>query len=482
MDTENYIGLLPIPGDRVKDVVIYLVGLTCVRMKEADDKRDIKRDINPVCVSEIVFLLNLSQTLATHMEVSKNLISVLEAEQIIEGSLLTLREEDCPLERVAGRVLRQKIVADRQSPPFNRATMDGVTLRFSDWDLGKRAFPIEATIAAGQAEGKSPSVGCCAEIMTGAAVPDDCDVVVRYEDISIAEGMATIADKVAVQPGLAIHPAGSDYKEKEVLVEDGCRIGGKEAAVAASCGYETLQVTRNPMVAFISTGDELVDVEDIPKPHQIRRSNDTAVKVALYRKGYTSVETSHQPDNPETLRWELERVLMKSDVVIISGGISKGKFDCVPAILNDLGVECKFHGVEQRPGKPMWFGVYSRDGDFFNLGEEVLVPVFALPGNPVSSYVCLHRYVLPALAKMSGMPLAKKRQAALSHAVTFKPSLAYFLPVQSVLTEGNQFLVKPIPFNTSGDFASLVEADGFLELPKDQDEFPEGYLADFYNW
>jgi molybdopterin molybdotransferase len=243
-----------------------------------------------------------------------------------------------------------------------------------------------------------------------------------------------------------------------------------------------LKVTRNPIVAFISTGDELVDIEDIPKPHQIRRSNDTAVKAALYRKGYASVETSHQPDDPETLRWELERVLMKSDVVIISGGISKGKFDYIPSILNDLGVECKFHGVEQRPGKPMWFGLHSRDGDFFNMGEEIAVPVFALPGNPVSSYVCLHRYVLPALAKMSGMPLAKKRQAALSHAVTFKPSLAYFLPVQSVNSGDNQLLVKPILFNTSGDFASLVETDGFLELPKDQDEFPEGYQADFYGW
>ncbi len=316
---------------------------------------------------------------------SKNLISVLEAEQIIQESLLTLPEEDCSLEKVAGRVLRQQIIADRQSPPFNRATMDGIALRFSDWESGKRTFPIKGTIAAGQPEGEPPSAGGCVEIMTGAAVPDDCDVVVRYEDVLIVERIATIADEAIIQPGLAIHPVGSDYKEKEVLVEEGCRIGGKEAAVAASCGYETLKVTRNPIVAFISTGDELVDIEDIPKPHQIRRSNDTAVKVALYRKGYASVETSHQPDDPETLRWELERVLMKSDVVIISGGISKGKFDYIPSILNDLGVECKFHGVEQRPGKPMWFGLHSRDGDFFNMGEEIAVPVFALPGNPVSS-------------------------------------------------------------------------------------------------
>jgi molybdopterin molybdotransferase len=416
------------------------------------------------------------------MTVSKILISVLEAEQIIQESLLTLREEDCALEKIAGRVLRQKIIADRQSPPFNRATMDGITFRFSDWESGKRVFSIEGTIAAGQSEEEGPSLGSCVEIMTGAAVPDACDVVVRYEDVSIVEGIATVADEAVVNPGLAIHPIGSDYKENEVLVEEGCRIGGKEAAVAASCGYETLKVARNPIVAFVSTGDELVDVEDIPKPHEIRRSNDTAVKSALYRKGYTSVETSHQPDNPETLRWELERVLMKSDVVIISGGISKGKFDYIPSILKELGVECKFHGVEQRPGKPMWFGVHSRDGDFFNMDEEIMVPVFALPGNPVSSYVCLHRFVLPALAKMSGMGLAQKKQAVLSQAATFKPPLTYFLPVQSVYAENSQLLVKPVPFNTSGDFASLVKTDGFLELPKEQADFPEGYQADFYGW
>ncbi|MBL4576791.1 MAG: hypothetical protein JKY51_11990, partial [Opitutaceae bacterium] len=140
------------------------------------------------------------------------------------------------------------------------------------------------------------------------------------------------------------------------------------------------------------------------------------------------------------------------------------------------------HGVSQRPGKPMWYGTYERDGDFFQMGEKITVPVFALPGNPVSSYVCLYRYVLPALAKLSGAPAAQKRKAALTQAVTFKPPLTYFLPGKNLKTEENGLWVNPVQFNTSGDFASLVETDGFLELPIDQEEFPEGYLADFYPW
>ena len=167
----------------------------------------------------------------------------------------------------------------------------------------------------------------------------------------------------------------------------------------------------------------------------------------------------------------LWHIIAEFDVVVISGGVSKGKFDYLPAELDRQGVRRILQGVAQRPGKPFWFGVTARK-----------TPVFALPGNPVSAYTCLHRYVLPALAHASGQRAAQPRLVALATAVTFKPKLAYLLPV--ILSSGPcaELLATPDPSNTSGDFAGLVDSDGFVELPAETTEFPAGTLAPFWPW
>jgi molybdopterin molybdotransferase len=159
------------------------------------------------------------------------------------------------------------------------------------------------------------------------------------------------------------------------------------------------------------------------------------------------------------------------DVVILSGGVSKGKFDYLPAELDRQGVRKIFQGVAQRPGKPLWFGMSRRQ-----------TPIFALPGNPVSAYTCLHRYVLPALDHASGVKPRAKRVVALAETVTFKPKVAYFLPVKLASGPRAELLAKPDPSNTSGDFAGLVDTDGFVELPAEQTEFPAGTLAPFWPW
>jgi molybdopterin molybdotransferase len=163
--------------------------------------------------------------------------------------------------------------------------------------------------------------------------------------------------------------------------------------------------------------------------------------------------------------------LAEFDVVLLTGGVSKGRFDLLPSVLAELGVQKKFQGVAQRPGKPLWFG----------LGQSSR-PVFALPGNPVSSYTCLHRYVLPALAQGAGLPPATPRLAALATPVIFKPPLAYFLPVKLSSSPAAGLLATPAAVNTSGDFAGLVETDGFVELPAGPDEFPAGAVARFWAW
>jgi len=248
-------------------------------------------------------------------------------------------------------------------------------------------------------------------------------------------------------------------------------VTGREIAVAASCGYATLTVSQQPKIAVIASGDELVEIDAPVAAHQIRRSNDYAIRAGLQLAGYPHVARFHSRDVRSEIEHLLWHILAEFDVVIVTGGVSKGKFDYLPAELERQGVQKRFHGVAQRPGKPLWFGVSARR-----------TPVFALPGNPVSAYTCLHRYVLPALAHASGQRVSPPLPVALSSAVTFKPQLAYLLPVKLSTGPGAERLASPDPSNTSGDFAGLLGTDGFIELPGDITHFPVGTLAPFRPW
>ena len=410
------------------------------------------------------------------------MISVAEAERLISDSLAPLPSESCKIDRVRGRFLREPIVADRESPPFNRATMDGIAIRFSDWTEGKRTFGVKGTQAAGQPVIDAPESGCCIEIMTGAPVPEELDCVVRVEDVSIEAGNASIGEGIELESRLAVHPQGSDFAAGAVLIESGVRLSGREIAVAASCGKEEIEVSSQPKVFVVTTGDELVEIDDDPLPHQIRRTNDRALAAALVEAGFDRVERVHVPDEPEMMRWQLERFLGDADALVLTGGVSKGQFDHLPKLLEELGVPCLFHGVSQRPGKPMWYGTYKRPGDFLHPDDERVVPVFALPGNPVSCFVCLHRFVLPALRRMSGAIPQPAKHAALDREVSFSPPLTWFLPVAEMGADDGTVRVEPRPFNTSGDFASLVGTDGFIELDSAQGIFPIGTVAPYWGW
>jgi molybdopterin molybdotransferase len=206
-------------------------------------------------------------------------------------------------------------------------------------------------------------------------------------------------------------------------------------------------------------------------PHQLRRSNDHALRAALALAGYPRVERFHVRDVRHEIEHLLWHLIAEYDVLLLTGGVSKGKFDFLPDELNRQGVKKVFHGVAQRPGKPFWFGLSAR-----------ATPVFALPGNPVSSYTCLHRYVLPALAHASGATATGPRSVALSAPVTFPPKLARLLPVKLSSGPRAELLATPDDVNTSGDFAGLVGTDGFVELPAEQAEFPAGTVVAFTPW
>ncbi len=401
------------------------------------------------------------------------LLTPAEAERLILENIVPFHREDCPLAAAHGRILRAEIRADRELPPFDRVTMDGYALRTTALAAGMRAFRIEGTQAAGmRAFSLGEAADACIEVMTGAVLPQGADCVVPYEETQRdGERMMVTAAGAACGAGNAVHRRGSDHVAGEVMVPAGTRLSGREIAVAAACGYAVLTVSQVPKIAVVATGDELVEVESAVAPHQIRRSNDHALRAALLLAGFPIVERFHLRDVRQEIEHLLWHIVAEYDVVVISGGISKGKFDFLPAELDRQGVKKVFQGVAQRPGKPFWFGRSLRG-----------TPVFALPGNPVSAYTCLHRYVLPALWQASGMTPPAPRQVALAERVAFRPKLAWLLPVRLGSGPAAELRATPDPSNTSGDFAGLVGTDGFVELPPGPAEFPAGTGVPFYGW
>ena len=399
------------------------------------------------------------------------MLSVTEAETQVLAAVAVLPAEDCAIEEAQGRVLRQPLVADRDVPPFDRVVMDGYALRCDLWEAGTRRFRVAGVQAAGAVPMVLPGPDACIEVMTGAVLPWGADVVVPYEAVTRENAFIQISPESRISPGQAIHKSGSDRRSGAVVVRPGIRLGGREIAVAAAFGYAQVQVSRQPGIAVVTTGDELVDVGSTVAPHQIRRSNDLALRAALVAAGHSRVGRFHVRDVLREVQHQLWHIVAENDVVVITGGVSKGKLDFVPRVLEELGVAKVFQGVNQRPGRPFWFGLSPRH-----------TPVFALPGNPASSYVCLHRYALPALAKMAGLTSPEPQFAVLADAVRLESEQTIFLPVETADTPRGERLARPAPLNTSGDLAGLTGTAGFVELPAGGRGFPVGTPVRFWPW
>jgi molybdopterin molybdotransferase len=401
------------------------------------------------------------------------MLSPAEAEKLILENMSPFHREDCAIASAERRVLRAGIRADRDLPPFDRVTMDGYALRSAAVAGGARIFSVGGLQAAGmRAFPLGDAADACIEVMTGAVLPEGADGVVPYEQTERDGEKVILTGEVSrIEPGTNVHRRGSDHRAGEVLVPAGTRLTGREIAVAAACGFGTLTVSQLPKIAVVATGDELVEVDHAVAPHHLRRSNDYALRAALATAGYPHAARFHLRDVRHEIEHLMWHIIAEFDVVIICGGISKGKFDFLPAELDRQGVRRIFQGVAQRPGKPFWFGVSARK-----------TPVFALPGNPVSAYTCLHRYVLPALGHASGLTPRPPSEVMLAEAVAFRTPLAYLLPVRLSSGPRTERLATPDPSNTSGDFAGLLGSDGFVELPAEPSEFPAGTKVPFRPW
>jgi molybdopterin molybdotransferase len=401
-------------------------------------------------------------------------ISVQQADEAILGQLSVLPAEMQPLERCIGQTLRQDVFAERDNPPFDRVCMDGIAIASAAFERGLRRFRIESMQPAGVPAHRLSDPANAVEVMTGAILPTGTDCIVPLEEYELEEGAAVLKPK-AIGPAFRnVQRRGADSKPGEAMLKAGIRLGAPEIAVAASAGLARVSVTRQPRIVAVSTGDELVEPGQPILEHQVRRSNAYAIVASLRDRGYEHVTHDHIRDDEQSLTEQLSRHLSERDILILSGGVSKGKFDFVPQVLEKLGVREIFYRVAQRPGMPMYFGSGPA-------GQAV----FGLPGNPVSTCICLVRYVVAALVHMSGREqIPPPQHVPLASTVTFRgPAAAtYFLPVTVQVDERGAPTAAPAPPNGPGDFLALTQAHGFVELPPQPQPFAPGFVARFYSW
>jgi molybdopterin molybdotransferase len=394
-----------------------------------------------------------------------------EAEQLIGQHFAALPVESLPLAQCAGAVLREDIHAERDHPPFDRVAMDGIACDSSAVRGGLRRLRIQAMQAAGEPPFSLAARDACIEVMTGAVLPANCDAVIPVERLQIREGMAELDADIRVEPGQNVHRRASDSRKGALLLSIGTRLNAPEVAIAASAGLARVHVSGQPTIAVISTGNELIEPGQPILPHQIRRSNAYGIAAALHRHGFRRIGDDHVPDDAGELHQRLKFHLDTHDVLILSGGVSMGRLDLVPHALAELGVRAVFHRVAQRPGKPLWFGTAASG-----------TAVFALPGNPVSTLICLARYVIPALFAAMGQSARTAEKTALAEAVTVNSALAFFLPVRVDTDERACQRATPCPTHGSGDFTALAGTDGFIELPPGPATYPEGFVTRLYRW
>jgi molybdopterin molybdotransferase len=392
------------------------------------------------------------------------------AEEAINSRLTCLPIESLPLAQCVGGTLRENIYAERDQPPFDRVSMDGIAVDSESLRRGLRRFRIQATQGAG-----SPALKLATdqaiEVMTGAVLPLASDCVVPVEQYEIADCHAVLHANVVSTPYHNVHRRGTDGRQGALLLQSGTLLRPPEIAVAASAGMARVRVSSQPALMVVSTGDELIEPGDPISDYQVRRSNAYAVAATLRRRGFARVGDDHLLDDEVMLHERLGLHLTTHEVLILSGGVSMGKFDLVPKVLTRLGVEEVFHNIAQRPGKPMWFGIGPQ-------GQAV----FGLPGNPVSTLVCLSRYVIPAIAEAMGTRRSSPERLALAAPVTFQHSLTYFLPITLEHDEWGRPWAHPRPPNGSGDFLSLAGTDGFVELPPGPNTYAKGFVTSMYRW
>ncbi len=388
-----------------------------------------------------------------------------EALDLIRAKLAATQQrpavESSPLDEACGRVLAEDAIADRDYPPFPRSARDGFAVRSSDLESGAAVLEIEGEVRAGQQFQGTLARGQCVSIMTGAPVPDGTDAVVMVEQTRVEGSRVSILK--SVKQGENVVAKGSEAAAGSVVISAGRRLGPGEIALLAALGCAQVRVFRQARVGIVTTGDELVPVAGKPEWFQIRDSNTALLRTLVSGAGGIPHIASAVADQPEALTAEIERILGRNDLLLLSGGVSAGKYDFVRPVLADMGAEFYFEGVSIRPGKPLVFG--NVGGKFF----------FGLPGNPVSALVTFQLFARPALLTLLGAAFEEPLflRAQLEQAVLAKPGFTAFVPARVRMTVGGP-VARAVRWEGSGDLVGLAVANCFLVLRPDQQRLVAG--------
>jgi molybdopterin molybdotransferase len=414
-------------------------------------------------------------------------LKISEALRVIFESIARLDAEPVALAQSLGRVLAQDILANRDLPPYDVSAMDGFAVQSRDLASAPVILQIVEDIRAGDMPGKMVQAGQCSRIMTGAAMPQGADAVIRVED-TLQISADSVQILTTVKSGHDVRPRGENMRDKDVVLTRGTEITPGVIGVLATVKTSKMQVYRRPRVAILSTGNELEALHDPLDPYKIPDSNTYALMAQVQATGIEPVLLGIAPDDPA----ELEHYLglgLEYDVLLVSGGTSVGVHDYVRPTIEKLGVEMKFWRVAMKPGHPLAFGVLNRHAKASAAdaeraegwlhgsrehtgrplaGEGAVSVVFGLPGNPVSSMVCFEEFVAPALRHMMGNPRLYRRtvNASLAHPVRMRPGRTEFIRVQLTCDETG-YIASSTGTQSSGVLLSMVRADGLLVASMD---------------
>jgi molybdopterin molybdotransferase len=414
------------------------------------------------------------------------MLSVAEALHRVLEHAATLSPVETALGEALGRVLAEAVASDVDSPPHDKSIVDGYAVRGSDLVDGRAALIVQEEITAGNVPTLAVVPGCCARIMTGAPIPEGADSVVMVERTQFANAIAPrdaagdlskpLLGTVRIhddgfKTGQNVMPLGKSLRRGDVVLRPGVEITAAEIGLLAEVGRTQILTIPRPRVAILSTGNELVPANEQPTAGQIRNSNGPLLAAAVSAAGGVPVDLGIARDHLDDLRRNI-RAGLESDVLVISGGVSAGVLDLVPAVFAELNVEQVFHKINLKPGKPLWFGVHRMVGAVS--GPSSLV--FGLPGNPVSSLVCFHLFVKPAMSRLAG-----RQQESLHATVLAKLTREFdhrgdrptYHPGKLVNSPEGA-LVEPTDWHGSADLRGFVGANTLVIFPAGQRRYQPG--------
>ena len=385
------------------------------------------------------------------------MISVEEALKTILENIRPLDCENVPITSALGCAIGESIVSGRTIPPLANSAMDGYAVVAGDTAFASKTKPVVLDVLEDVPAGKVATQpirnGQAIRIMTGAPLPDGANAVVRVEDTEAQGGRVKIF--VAAAPGLDIREAGEDVKTGELVISKGSILRAAEIGMLAALGRSYVSVHQRPVVAVVSTGDELVEVDETPGPGKIVNSNGYSLAALVLEAGGIPLQVGIARDNREDLLAKF-RAASRADIVISSGGVSVGDYDLVKDIMAEIGSRIQFWRVAMRPGRPLAFGLLE--------GK----PLFGLPGNPVSSMVSFEQFIRPSILKMRGYSNIYRRVvlAEITEGYKKKQGLKYFLRARVGFRDG-RYIASLTGEQGSGILKSMVLANGLVVLPKD---------------